>query len=143
MIESEGYSFKSHNLSDLQIGSLDMGVPLHKKIVQLNALREHREDKTRLDVDISESMIVIKRQDDEPLQVQYRGPGVNTDKRVKVFKKPISDLVLIRGRSKNEWISAEKDVSINNDVAFDNFLYQVSLVAGWKQAPELDDDIVQ
>jgi|GEM_PF-2038169 len=139
MIKPEGFSFTSRDLSSLKIGSIDMGVPVHKNAVQLNALRQHKKDKTRLDVDITESMIVIKRHDNEPLQVKYRGSGVGTDKRVKVFTKPISDLVLIRGRSKNEWISADEDVSINNGVAFNNFLFQVSLVGGWKQAPKLDN----
>jgi hypothetical protein len=139
MIRPEGITFVSHDLSNLKPGYLDMGVPIHKDILQLNALREHKKQNTRLDVEVSESMVIIKRQDKMPLQVHYRGPGVNTDKRVKVFKKPISDLVLIRGRSNDEWISADDQAEINNSVAFENFVYQVSLVGEWKQIPKIDN----
>lgn len=132
MLSPEGYQFQDGDLTLLDQGTFSLSVPTVKDIVQINTISP--DGRTSLSVELEKTMIVIQRQDGEPLQVEYRDHRTSNDRFIKVFRKPIQDLVLVKGRSQNEWTATGNDVHVQYRLGFDNLIDSVARYMHHKQS---------
>jgi len=130
MIDRDGLSINSPELTKLKVGTLDVGVPLLDNVVQLHNLSI--DARTRLAIDIEPAMVVMKRIDDEPLQIQRY---VKSQDLSNLFEAPIEDLVLIRGREKDSWTATGENVSIVDEDGFKDF---IDTLTGFALAKQVD-----
>jgi len=133
-ISSEGYTFESRRLSHLDTGHLDLSAPFKGDIIRTESSNSEGFTELKLDIDQA-AMIVMSRKDNAPLQVES-AVGYSGSKLGRVFRKPISELVLIKSPQGNEWTATGEGFKIGDEQAFANFIHKVALFGDEKQHPD-------
>lgn len=84
------------------------------------------DERTRLAVDVTSDSIAVKREDDAPIQVEYRS---KSERFINIFEKPVTQLAFLKGHSQDQWIAEAEELAIKSTKGLLSFLYHVYLIA--------------